>query len=335
MLAAAGARVVIVERERRPRRRPGETLPGAVRGPLRQLGGWPAFAAAGHLPSAGIRTCWGGDEPAERDSIRSAWGQGWHIDRQRFEADLLAGAATARAELLTGSGLAGMAGRPGAWRLCLANDSSLDARLVIDASGRRRAVARRLGAQVRHGDRLVGVVGWLAAASPPEHRLLVEAVETGWWSATPLPDSGWAVALMTDLEQFRARALADTAVWRGELRRTRLVGGAVGDGRLSGRLTVADASPSWLEPRSGPGWTAVGDAALAPDPLSGRGIVSALEDAIGLADRLLSSRPAQCRPDAAAHLARRSAYYAIERRWAAAPFWRQRAQNGIVLPSQA
>ena len=82
-------------------------------------------------------------------------------------------------------------------------------------------------------------------------------------------------------------------------------------------------------------WIAVGDAALAVDPISGSGVVRALraaqagtETALALLEgrspqtiaRYEADRDRECTE----YLYERAMYYDIERRWPGAPFWQRR-----------
>ena len=70
----------------------GETLPARVRPLLEELELRDAFVAQGHVPSHGIRSAWGTSELLDRPSLLDAYGDGWHVDRARFDA-LLASSA--------------------------------------------------------------------------------------------------------------------------------------------------------------------------------------------------------------------------------------------------
>jgi flavin-dependent dehydrogenase len=82
-------------------------------------------------------------------------------------------------------------------------------------------------------------------------------------------------------------------------------------------------------------WLAVGDAALAVDPISGSGVVRALRTARAAAATVLAmltgdeSRPiaayeAERDRECTQYLRERAQYYGAERRWDSAPFWRRR-----------
>jgi flavin-dependent dehydrogenase len=81
-------------------------------------------------------------------------------------------------------------------------------------------------------------------------------------------------------------------------------------------------------------WLAVGDAALAVDPVSGSGILRALRTAKAAASAVLSTfagdenaipcyesdRDDEC----TSYLVKRAGYYRMEQRWPNAPFWQRR-----------
>jgi flavin-dependent dehydrogenase len=97
---------------------------------------------------------------------------------------------------------------------------------------------------------------------------------------------------------------------------------------------VVLANSSRLADVVGPGWLAVGDAALAHDPLSSQGIASALLLGLAAADAIrdhLDGRPGALIPYQ--NLVQRLSdeyqrglayYYRQERRWPDAPFWARR-----------
>ena len=81
-------------------------------------------------------------------------------------------------------------------------------------------------------------------------------------------------------------------------------------------------------------WLAVGDAALAVDPISGSGVVRALQTSREAAETVLltlagdetaieryeAERDKECTD----YLLKRASYYQMERRWITAPFWQRR-----------
>src|SRR5262249_12815583 len=120
----------------------------------------------------------------------------------------------------------------------------------------------------------------------------------------------------------------------------------VGDARLSGPVRAVRADSGLLWPDRGRGWRALGDAAMACDPLAGNGVVRALRSAIAGAaeiDRVLDGEH-MAAPDVqaelSAYLNRRASYYRSEFRWPNALFWARRSspdwlRSPLTLPPTA
>jgi flavin-dependent dehydrogenase len=149
---------------------------------------------------------------------------------------------------------------------------------------------------------------------------------------------------MTDADLCRASRWTDPPRWAAELTRTRHTHQRVADRRPCGRPRVVSAASHRLRrpvPMSDR-WLAVGDAALGVDPLASSGILRALVTghAGGLAmAHWLFGRPEPVRDyerwlDAEFdhYLTQRRRYYALERRWPDAPFWRRR--HATATPSR-
>ncbi len=317
-LLERGRDVVILER---PTARPwgGESFTGAIRAPLETLGFWDTFSRAGHVAGFERQSAWGG-EPRADCSMFQPYGPQWHVDRQRFDEDIRS-AVLQRANIcLSYRHLRSVTAVGGTWRLQLADDDGggvgeCRATYLVDATGRARRLARRLGARIVVHDRLIG----LTAAVSRDHRervqsevdiraMMLEAKEFGWWYAAPTPQ-GHIVALFTDPD------LAPKDVRR--------------QFRAVAANSVFTHSNAW------DGWMPVGDACASHDPLCGWGVHRAMDNGIRLADAIdtfLSSGDSaslrefhyHCERQYQAYLKGLSEHYALERRWPSAPFWKRR-----------
>jgi 2-polyprenyl-6-methoxyphenol hydroxylase-like FAD-dependent oxidoreductase len=221
----------------------------------------------------------------------------------------------------------------------LSQDGSetLRARYLVDASGRGAPASARLspGRVWLSIDRLVAVVlrAPQRGESAAEPELLLEACEDGWWYSVPQPDGMLLCALLTDADLAPAGprdglgARATAVLARSVHTKARLAEGAA----FSGAPSIVRADTGFLMPDRGPGWCALGDAAMGGDPLAGDGVERALHGALRAAsaiERELDGAPFEPPPAAAprieAYLAARARYYAMERRWPDSLFWRRR-----------
>ena len=320
MLADAGASVVVLERSSYGGLRLGETLPPEVSLPLTRLGVWERFMADGHVESPGIVAAWGGVGPYANDFILNPYGCGWRVDRNRFDASLAAAACHAGAVVRTATKVdrCRRAGS-GVWELDVGRHPPITAGFLVDATGRAPSpvgVARR----IVH-DRMVALVGFAPAAGV-DQRALIEATPEGWWYSARVPDGRLVMTFQCDPR----RSLLS--------RWPELLAGAPATAARAGgpaeSLRVVSANSDRREPVVGEAWLAVGDAGAAHDPITGLGILWALESGIAGAKAILGSTV-----DAYAattverfdrYLVTRAAYYRTEDRWPDAPFWRRRRQ---------
>lgn len=352
VLARRGLRVVVLEANPGPQQKVGETLPPSVRPLLRHLGLERSLAADGHLRSQGNRSLWGSPRPAESPFLANPHGEGWHLDRQRFEARLAAAAADAGVEWRWGCRVERCVRVDHRWRLDLSTlggtSAAMDVDFVADATGRRACIARRLGARRLRYDRLVGVCALLESPGPAaDAYTLVEAVKDGWWYSALLADGRLAVCRFGDGDLLdRALLQGDRSIWWRQLARTaatreRVEGCAHGDHEARTPLWIQPAESSRLDAIAGDRWLALGDAAAAYDPLSSHGVASAMGSGYyaghAIADRLtghpdaIPAYLAAMQRTYGAYLDLLRHHYRRERRWTDAPFWHRRQAMRFAL----
>ena len=340
-LARRGLSVALLEQTHYREPRIGETLPARVRPLLEELELWDAFVAQGHVPSHGIRSAWGTSDLLDRSALLDAYGDGWHIDRARFDALLASSAQAAGARLVRGARVFGCVRAKTELALTSARDdgttATLRASLVVDATGRPALIARRLGAFALAGDHLVAAALRLRLPSgEPQRFLLVESAAEGWWYSAPLPGGELLVAYLTDADLYASGARASRRFWLEQLAQTvhtsRRIAACVPS---MDEPTLFAAGGHQLREVHGPDWLAVGDAAHAPDPLSGSGICKSLSAARSAADAIaahldgdedaLPRYAAEIKRGITGHLRARDEFHRLERRFPRSLFWQRRA----------
>jgi flavin-dependent dehydrogenase len=336
VLARAGRRVLLVDEP--PRLKVGEGLPPAARRVLDALGVLGRVAADGHRPSYGNLSSWGSRELVPTDFVFGADGPGWQLDRVRFDASLRDAAREAGAEVREGAWIWHADRLPGrrAWEVPLGDDV-VECGWMIDATGRRSALARKEGAVRTPGDAQVAFHARFRAPSEDDQdgRTLVEAAPDGWWYTALVPGGERVVAYLSDSdlagrealepEGFAARLAATLHV------RTLLEEFGY---EMDAEPRGADASGARLDRFRGEGWVAAGDAALSFDPLSSQGMLTALYSGMKAGEAVhaqlsgdasaLEAYESRLEEVWAAYRENRAAHYAAEMRWAARPFWRRR-----------
>jgi flavin-dependent dehydrogenase len=328
-----GLSCAIVERGDGGGDKVGESLAPSVKPLLAALG--LDLERDGHLPCHGHRSVWGSDTPVEMPFDLSPYGHGWHLDRRKFEERLAELAGVPR---FTNTRVIDVEREQGGWRVTCHSERSeespsagdpsprlgmtLLADFLIDATGRRAAIARRLGARIVRDDTLVAHVFFLeraqgagggaqwepntkttiCALTPAPRALIdetytyIEAAEHGWWYRAPVPDGRVVAMFVSDRRTHNAKTL--------------------------------DASSFRLDRVTGPRWLAVGDAATALDPLSSHGLGNALFTGMRAAEAIVSGDFAAYENAVDvmwnAYVSRRRELYASERRWPSSPFWSRR-----------
>jgi flavin-dependent dehydrogenase len=336
-LARTGAEVRLLDSPRRGGAPIGETLPGSARPLLRQLGVWDPFCAAGFAPACGHVAVWGGAEPLVSDAILDPHGHGWQVDRERFAALLKRAVMTAGVRAMAATVIAAER-RGGAWKLGLetaAGFATMAADFAVDATGRSGSFARLAGGERRHLDRLVcRHARCRAGDGDRDGRTWIEAVPGGWWYTSRLADGERVFAFLTDADLLQADADA-TADFVRRLRATQAIRRFLPDVApvICRAPAVTVARTSRLLTCGGPGWLAVGDSALAFDPLAGRGMLNALRTGIAGAEAILGEPnrfAAALERTWTAYLRARTAGYAGETRWPEEPFWARRSLDALV-----
>lgn len=326
-------KVLLVDPAPAPEQRIGESIPGAARRLLADMGLLDQFLADGHTPRHALRSTWGDPTPVVRDSIADPDGHGWQIDRRLFEDRLRAAARARGASAVTARAIAVRRESEG-FAVTLDRPEGVDvrARLIIDASGRRS----RLGTATRMRRGKLSCA-WLRASGVtlPAGVVQIEAEAEGWWYCSALPAGEGLLAFHTDSDLPAAKTAATPHALLRRVRALPMLGALLGDAAWSASETgYCAAHSAWPESPVCEGWIATGDAALACDPLSAQGLFNALYfglSAAEAANRWLDGE-ASALDDYARdvvsvrshYLRAESAWYALERRWADAPFWKRR-----------
>jgi flavin-dependent dehydrogenase len=318
LLARAGVETSLLDRPA-PGVRIGEGLPPAARPFLSRLG--LIDRMDGHLPSPGNRSWWGSEASHEVDFVMQPFGDGWHLDRERFDAMLRDAAIEAGARCLDRRVVSSSPG----WTLHLDDGSPCMADLVIDCSGRSARFARDRGAARTRLDALVCAA---AVIDVDEHdhdaTTLVEAGEDGWWYSALIPARRRVVAFLTDADLLPKSPTLPALLGASRQVRQKCLTAAAD-------VRVLPAETARLDPIDGDGWMAAGDAAFAFDPVSSYGILAAMQSGRLAAESLLGTITAAERREAMAemfndYLRRRAECYAAETRFDTS-FWRRRRRG--------
>lgn len=320
--------------------RVGEGLPPSAQFLLRDLGVLDAFLIGDHRISYGTVSAWGDSELQPSDFVFQLAGQGYQLDRQRFDAMMRKAACDAGVQFLENTRLVSCErDKEQIWRLHLSEPKGIfqvKCRWLVDAGGRNSRLARSLGSVRTPEDRLAAFYTILQTnlQTDQDGRTFIEACEDGWWYSVLLPAQGRLVIFMTDLDLVNKRELLSINGFGLRLFSTRHISSLYKQHAyvIQQRPRGVDASSKHLQQFAGSNWLAVGDAAMSFDPLSSQGISNALYTGLYAAEMIVKSGCTDLLPQYNRHLSAiyqaylcyREIYYSNEPRWSNRTFWQRR-----------
>jgi len=341
-LARSGCRVGILERSTFSHFRIGETLDAAISFQIPQVDHGEKRSES---PCREIVSKWG-DERLRRSDRAAVYpfGSGRIVDRARFDAGLFQIASAAGATSYEGAKLTSADRRDGVWRYEFVAGKRTAvgrAQWVVDATGRTPSCDPLFDDERIYADRLVGVAfldeSRVTADPTAPKSTFVESASEGWWYATELPHGGMLGVFLTDADLVPRSADDRARHLRRSWERTEVIR------RQCPHVETAISERRWrcFDAHTGcrrrplvDGLIAIGDAIVSFDPLSGTGVLAAVQSGTSAAECLLS--PDAERRDALAAFVRRSAEsynrriverietYDSEARWPQDEFWRRR-----------
>ena len=255
--------VIVLERDRVFGERPGETMHPGVRPILEQLGLGGRMEALAMGLHTGIWVEWGAPPRFEAFGSDEAgpW-QGFHLWRPDFDAAMLALAEEAGAEVRRGVSVSNIEEDHSAiWRIDTGH-GTIAARMVIDATGRVRHLARQLDIPYQaRSPRLIARYGYVTGCCPTrDDAPKISGDRYGWT---------WTARIRDGLYQWTRVGFNDMAKddW--------LPAEFLGMTPFS-RTRGADVTWRVAERLAGPNWFMAGDAAATLDPTSSRGVLKSI-----------------------------------------------------------
>ena len=282
MLARQGISVLVCERTTEFKRKIGECLPPRGAGLLKKLKLNNALEQ--HLLSLGIQAAWGTEELVERHFLFEPYGQGYILDRSRFDRSLAIQAIDEGANWLGGVRLLRVSFEKQRWMLLFQDKKRqkfvLCCRVVIDASGKSNYFARKIGEHKKQYDSLIAVYALYRDRSSilPNTTgwIQIESTYYGWWYSSTLPSGDLVVAFFTDLKLFN-KSRESKKFFTSQLKQTRYIRLLIKEKDIVCPPSICSASTTRLSSFASDNWIAVGDAALSFDPITSHGITMAIE----------------------------------------------------------
>ncbi|GIH67789.1 NAD(P)/FAD-dependent oxidoreductase [Sphaerimonospora thailandensis] len=297
LLAKRGYRVLVLEREKFPRYHIGESLITGSLPALEDLGLRERLDNMGFTKKYGGTLLWGSNQGTWdfRFSEASNYDYAYQVRRADFDALLLARArelgafaieeATVKEPIFDGERIVGVT----YIRKGDTEQRTARCRLLVDASGQSRILARRFDLVEWHDD-LRNIAVWTYFQGCKRYGgtragdTVTENRPSGWFWFIPLSDGTVSVGYVTPIEEYKKSGKSLEELYADELAKSQEVRALTeGAFRASGFRSIRDWSYT-CQRFHGPGWVLVGDAAAFVDPLLSTGVGLALRGSHGLAD---------------------------------------------------
>lgn len=328
-MAQLGHQVELIESAVFPRPHLGESLSPGVLPLLQSLG--VGGALAGAHPTRRVEIAWDGP-PIIRENERE---EGVLVDRGCFDRLLIDHARSLGVHVHQPAKIVDRRQNEAGWTIAIETEEGsrhLDVDFLADARGRSGASAWR---KETAGPATLALHAYWKGSGLPPHPV-IQAGDDAWYWAVPLPDGTCNMQVFVDARVFGA-APRDTL----DARYLKLLTGS--DFRPGLRVSpvqATDATPFVVSPAATSSSIALGEAALALDPLSSSGVQKAIQTALAGAIVANTLIRAPAATDAAMTFYRTSlaeaslrhrnwaaGYYAEAARSRPSTFWQDRAQT--------
>jgi halogenation protein CepH len=285
LLAQAGHRVLLCERERFPRYHIGESLLSATLPILEAAGALPAIARHGFLEKPGGTFLWGRQPEPWSFLFREDPGghpHAYQVVRAEFDQLLLDNARAHGAEVWEEHSVDAVDGDGPAHTVHVTGAGGgtrrVTPRFVVDASGQHALLGRRRGLR-RFNDffKNLAIFGYFRDAErlpgALANHILSAAFADGWFWYIPLHDGTMSVGAVVDAHRWRALADAGPEeTYRGLIARCPEIARRLARATLVSPVRIIRDYSYTSTTFHGPGYLLAGDAACFIDPVFSTGV---------------------------------------------------------------
>ncbi|MBL4704427.1 MAG: tryptophan 7-halogenase [Flavobacteriales bacterium] len=257
----------------------GESLSPSAQPILEKLGIWSLFLQEGHLSAQRSFSSWGTDQLIEKNMPPHLSKKGWCLNREKFNKFVWKQAEKtphirhlARLTTFKNTGTE--------WEMKLSDRRIINARFILDCSGRHAVVAKKLTTRHRK-TKMVALYNTLSSIDKgvePTPGVLLEASMNGWWYSNLLPNGKMIVYFFTDPDLLPTNILQDKGIWQhlvstSQYTLKRIISAGFS---IETAPNITNTGSSYAQQFTGENWAAAGDAVAVFDPLSSHGITTAL-----------------------------------------------------------
>ncbi len=305
LVAAAGCRTLLVEREKIPRYRIGESLLPAAYPTLRRLGLVERLNTSPFPKKYGVSFCsFDGRQSqafqySDRDSSGAA--QSWQVLRSEFDQMLWGAAQSHGAECRERTRVTQLLGDQQTVEGAVLQDadgnlSEIQAQVVVDATGHHAVVAEKLDLPVvQHSPQRSAIWGYYenayrdAGHEGAMTHIFRSRDRRQWFWYVPLQGNVVSVGVVGAAEHLLQGRGRPATVFEEELVDCPIVLERLVDARLIGELRASGPLQAVSRSGAGAGWVLVGDALATLDPVFCTGVSLALRSGELAADAIVAA----------------------------------------------
>jgi flavin-dependent dehydrogenase len=303
LVADAGFRTLLVEREKFPRFHVGESLMPETYWTLERLGVLSKMQSWGFVPKVGVQFVNQSGRESQpfffREHDSRDCSTTWHVERDRFDEMLFDNAREKGAECLDETRVLAVNLQPSgphAVRLQTSDGATADveARVIVDATGQSALLANRLGLkeinqQLRKAAIWTYYRGAERSPDPGENTTIIlhTTDRNAWFWYIPLSSDVVSVGVVSDNDYLLKGRNGPEHTFAEELAKCPAVHQRVSGGQQVGKYHVAKEFSYTTRQHAGDGWVLIGDAFGFIDPIYSSGVFLALKSGELAADAIV------------------------------------------------
>lgn len=316
----------------------GETLPPSALPLLKSLGLLPLFEENALAKTTGYHSAWGSSHVVDHNFyFNRPFQYGLKLNKEQL---LLALEALQKEQVYPFKRLSGINEEVDGMSVTLDDGTKIAAKFLVDATGRKRVVGKALGIAEKEHDQLMAFSAHLPRIRLPRlpHGVFVESFESGWGIVSELSEQTSVMTLYTTKSHEAKAGFMKYDCWPELLGDTQYLKSFLSPAEDI-KVMGGNANTTRLASCAGKSWLAIGDAAMAFDPLSSHGITSGIYTASQAAEALKNSLESgnsealdvyaeRLEKIFGGYLEQKNQLYQQEKRWELSSFWQEMCAFG-------
>lgn len=332
LLKRAKINCVIIDRfEDRKQFAYGETLPPSAMPLLNKLNLLNLFEENSYRKTYGYHSCWGSNRVTDINFYHhNPYKNGLKIDKQQIlraledvSQPMVVSYQKSFEVFFENEAIS---------KITLDKEIEIQGKIFIDATGRNRALLKKLDVESISYDSLLSFSCHIPKLKHPKlvHEVYVESFENGWGIVSALNETENVFSIFTTKESGIQKSLKQYKYWSSALSSTQYLKDFLTP-EEDIKVMGGNANSSKGSRIAGNNWLALGDAAIAFDPLSSHGITNAMYTAMLASEtiaenlkgkNLLNQYDETLNLIFNQYLQSKNQLYLSETRWKEAPFWK-------------